>query len=193
MMQDEDRRKLLHMSYGLGALLLRYITQSEAIIFTFLAVLFNYLLMPTWIPGVLRPGEKPLKLTSGIIAYPLSILLLMAVTPWHKREIAAGVWILLAVGDSAAAWAGRKFKSPRLTWNRDKTQAGFFGFLLAGFPAALAVAWFVHPGIGINAIVQGTFVATVAAAIVETLPLPWNDNYSIVAAGYLAWMLLSYI
>ncbi len=190
MLNDEDKRKLLHLSYGLGAILLRWITQGEAIILSSLAVVFNYLLMPTWIPGILRPGEKPLRLTSGILAYPLSVLIILVLTPWEKREIAAGVWVLLAVGDSAANWSGRKFKSPPLSWNKQKTQAGFFGFLLAGFPAALLAAYWVHPEVGLAPLVQGVFVTTLAAGIAETLPLPWNDNYSIAGVGWLTWRFL---
>jgi uncharacterized protein (TIGR00297 family) len=96
--------------------------------------------LPVHGKGIYRNRES--RWDVGIVSYPLVVLLLILI---FRRDlaIAAAAWGMLALGDPAAALAGRSLRGPRLPWNPDKTWAGLAACLVAGGAAGLLLFRFV--------------------------------------------------
>jgi len=177
--RSEVARKIVHVGFGLGAVLLRWLTTTQAAAVAALAILFNLFVLP-------RVGGKTIARTergydTGIVLYPVAVLLLIVI--FHRRpEIAAAVWILLAFGDGMATVGGRSIPSPRLPWNRDKSVAGSLCFLMAAVPAYL-IAVFVGREAWAVSISAAIVIATLVCAIVESLPTRIDDNLTVPLAG----------
>jgi uncharacterized protein (TIGR00297 family) len=189
---SEDVRQLIHMAGGGFALLLRYISWWEAVVLAGTAIAFNLYALPR-IAGerVFRPAEMARKYYSGITLYPVAILLLLVAMP-DRRDIVAAAWGVLAFGDGMATLAGRNLKSPRLPWNRQKSVAGSVAFVLAGGAAGSFLCWWCRPVIIPPPYPWFTlampFVAALAAAAVETIPIRLDDNISVsTTAGAVLW------
>ena len=96
-----------------------------------------------------------------------------------EREVAAAALIFLIVGDTLAAMVG-------MAWGRTplfgKTVEGF----LAGFVFSFLAAWGLVPSLGAGTLAIGAF----AAAVVEVLPIPVDDNFRIplLAGLVLEWL-----
>ncbi len=127
---------------GAFALLLRWLTPLEASLCAAAALLFNLFLLHR-LTGrrLLREGERERGFSYGVVLYPAAVLALILV--FHRRlELAAAAWALLAFGDGMATVAGVALGGPRLPWNREKSWAGLFAFVLyGGLAAALLVRW----------------------------------------------------
>lgn len=102
------------------------------------------------------------------IAYLLAVLV-------FPRPVAVVAMLYNALGDAAAAVAGRRWGRHRVAWGKSWEGAG------AGLVVNLAVGLLV-PGIGPVAAVVGALVATA----LEFLPLPLDDNLRITLGGGLA-------
>ncbi len=187
----ETARKSVHIASLAFALLLRWLTPWQAIAFGVGAVGFNVLVLPHVGRALFRHAERPGSLTGGggIIIYPVAVLLLVSVVgAWMGRmDIAAGAWAAMALGDGVATLAGRALGGPRLPWNRAKSWSGVIGFVVAG---SSGIAFFTQWVGGWNAWVPAPVplalaaaVAAVAAAWVETLELPVDDNWRVPAVA----------
>ncbi len=146
------------------------------------AVLLNLFVLPRTSFGraLRREGEPP---AGGLVTYPMAVFLLFLVAEPHRAAMA---WLALAVADPLASVLGRRFGTTPLPWNRRKT---VFGFLVVGW-ASLAVLAASHlvlqgvPGSPLHgqasaltlASAAGIVIAAGGAAIVESLPLPLDDN-----------------
>jgi dolichol kinase len=102
------------------------------------------------------------------VAYLLALLL-------FPRAIAVAAMLYNAFGDSAAAIVGRRWGRHRTSWG--KSWEGAAAALLVNLGIGLAI-----PGIGPMAAGFGA----VAAAALEFLPLPLDDNLRITLGGGLA-------
>jgi len=135
--------------------------------------------------GLAREGERR---WNGTVSYPLAVAIGFALFPgW----IAAAAWGVMALGDAAASLVGgTRAGALRLPWHGKKSFAGTAAFLVAGAAGALGVLVVVFPGESgyalehmpdhlFTAIVMGT----VAAAAVESIPLPVDDNLPILLAA----------
>jgi len=175
------------------AFLLRFLTWPQAAALAGTALLFNAFLLPR-LGGraIFRPDDVRRGFPIGILFYPIAVLLLILV--FRKRlDIAAAAWAILAVGDGAATLAGRRFGRNRIAWNRDKTWEGTLAFVLAGSAAAVFLCWFTQPNVATPASLTYVFVApilaTIAAALVESIPVRLDDNLSVpFAAGITLWL-----
>lgn len=140
--RSELLRKAVHLAAGGFALLLRWLTPLEASLCAAAALLFNlFLLHRLTGRALLRHAERERGFSYGIVLYPAAVLALILV--FHRRlEIAAAAWALLAFGDGMATVAGIAVGGPRLPWNREKSWAGLFAFVLyGGLAAALLLRW----------------------------------------------------
>jgi uncharacterized protein (TIGR00297 family) len=189
---SEDSRQLVHIAMGGFALLLRYLSWWECAVLAGAAIAFNLYALPR-IAGdrLYRPAESASKYYSGVTLYPVSILMLLWVLP-DRRDIVAAAWGVLAFGDGLATLAGRHLRSPRIPWNPEKSVAGTVAFVLAGGAAASFLCWWCRPVIVPPPYpwfsLAMPFVAALAAAAVETIPIRLDDNISVTAtAGAVLW------
>lgn len=169
---------------GLFALALRFLDWKQAALCAAIALAFNGSILPL-VGGkrLHKEGEEGSHWSAGILVYPATVLALILLFR-HRLEIAAASWGLLAAGDAAASIAGRSFSPAPLPWNRDKSWAGFFGYLLAGFVAAGWLLFWVAPGKFPGfAVLLLAFVGALAGAIVESLPTKLDDNATAPLAG----------
>jgi len=179
-------RKLLHITMGGFAFLLRYLTWWQAALCALVALANNLFVLPRLGRRQFFRGEaKERGLDVGIVLYAVSVLILILVFP-QRLDIVAAAWAFLAFGDGLATIAGRAFgpASGPLPWNREKTWAGFTGFVIAGVPMALALfawtgGWAITPAIALKFLAVG-----VVLAVLESLDTGINDNLLVpLAAG----------
>lgn len=108
-----------------------------------------------------RRGVKMMGIGSAL--YLLGIILL-SVFLQENAEIAGGI-LLFGLGDGAATIFGLNGKRP-LPWNNKKTVEGTIAFFVAGLPAYFFIGILALP-------------LSALCAIIETLPLPIDDNISV--------------
>lgn len=173
---NELLRKSVHIAFGLGAFALKWLPWWAAALACVAAVAANFLLLHRIVGRGVARHERGYD--AGIVIYPMAVLLLILVFR-DRLHFAAIGWALLAFGDGVATLAGRSLRIAALPWNRDKSWGGLLAFLAAGSVGALAVAnWFGYE----RPVV--VLLATLAAAIAESLPLRVDDNLTVpFAAG----------
>lgn len=191
---SEDTRQIVHMAMGAFALALPFLSSWYAATFALLAVVFNLSLLQklSWRP-LYRPGERQRALTSGIVLYPAAVFGLLLAFP-NRPDIVAAAWGILAAGDGMASIVGRRLPIAPLPWNRRKSIGGSLAFVLCGGTAGSALAWWCGPALVPPAygwyLLGAPFVAALAAAAVETIPITLDDNVSVPAsAGAVLWAL----
>jgi uncharacterized protein (TIGR00297 family) len=192
--RGELLRKLVHVSVGALALLLRFLTWPQAAAVAAGALVFNWQLLPRlggralWREHERRRGYPP-----GILLYPLSVLGLVLVFRDDLAK-AAACWGVLAVGDGLAGLVGRTLGGPRLPWNGDKSVAGTLAFVLFGTPAAaLLMAFTLRLPLSSWASprILGLCVPLVlACALVESMPTTLDDNLTVPLAGAVTLLLV---
>jgi uncharacterized protein (TIGR00297 family) len=217
----EVYRKLLHMSMGLFALCLRWLTPWQAALCALAALLHNLYLFPHYgMKKLERPEEKE-RGYSGMIGYPAVVLVIILLSwAWSARDylsyfyspimrqaflaLGAAAWMFLAIGDAFGALCGIFLGGPKLPWNAGKSWAGLVGFLVFGTPAAYFGAWFVCPSLGpyaygllgrftLNWVPFGIFIlAGLVAAIMESLPGQIDDNLTVPLSAWVVLTLATY-
>ncbi len=196
---NDLNRKLIHMATGLFALLLPFLGPGWSALLALAAFLFNVFWLPTLMPGIYRDEEETSG-EAGILLYPLAVLIvILAVGQPQWFHVAAGAWAFLAFGDGASTVVGRLFGRAKLPWNRDKSWAGFFAFIIAGWiMSAILMTWFgywwikLHSDVavmpGMSYLLLGTLIVAIICAFVESSPLPVNDNISVaLVSALLLW------
>lgn len=189
---SEEHRQIVHIAMGSLALLLRYLNGWEAMILAGGAVAINLYALPRIAGTLYRPGETRRRFSSGIVLYPLAVLLLL-ITCADRLDIVAAAWGVLAFGDGTATLVGRRVRSAPIPWNREKTIAGSAAFVVFGGAAGAFLCWWCRP-----VVVPPPFlwfsigmpwVAALVASAVETIPIRLNDNLSVPAsAGLVLWL-----
>ncbi len=181
----ELARKGLHVAMGGFAFALAYLTWWQAAILAAVALLHNLFLLPRYgSRAVFRDGALARGIDWGIVFYPATVLALILLFR-ERLEIAAAAWAWLAFGDGIATVAGILLgrSTGPLPWNREKSWAGFFGFLVAGLPAG-AVLWCWTRGEAFPPAALGPLlVVGFAVAVLESLPLGIDDNLVVGLAG----------
>ncbi len=183
---DEHERKLLHVAMGGFALSLRYVAWWHAALLAIAALIFNLLVLPRVAGHLYRPDEPAGSARSGIVLYPISVLVLVLVFA-NRLDIAAAAWAILAVGDGMATIAGRRLGWGAIPWNRGKSFAGAFALFFCGGLAGALIAWWCRPNVTPAPepwfSVVAPFVAALVATFVETIPVKLDDNVSVPASA----------
>jgi uncharacterized protein (TIGR00297 family) len=144
--------------------------------------------LPRLAPSLFRKGERRAPWRSGIVIYPVAVLLLVLL--FHRRmEIVAAAWGIMAAGDSAAGWIGRRLGRRPIPWNRAKTAEGSIAFALAAWLFSWAVLVFMGRTVMEGAALAGA--ASLFAAFMESLPWRLDDNLTVplLSATFLAGLL----
>lgn len=190
-MTAEDQRAWIHAATGCLALTFHALPAAGAVGLGVLLVLHNWLLLPRYLPGVVRGA--PGRTDAGILSYPVAITL--AIVLFRDRlELAAAVWGILAFGDGMASLVGRRVGATSLPWNPDKSWAGLVAFVVAGTLAGAGLMIWVQGGRGVDGVLSPdaaswpatlgwVAVAAFAAAGAESLRLRLDDNIRLVAAA----------
>jgi dolichol kinase len=129
-----------------------------------------------------------------LLGYPIAILILVLIFR-HQRHIVAATWAILAFGDGFASLLGRPFGVRKLPWNAEKSYVGFFSFALFGSVGAvlftLWIAW-GDPALARldSLLLVVPMAAALLSAIVETLPIRVDDNFTVAftGAGVMYWL-----
>ena len=181
---QEVFRKLIHVAFGFLAFSVALLGPLGSTLLVLAALAFNAFILPH-VGGrrLWRPDEMELGRSAGMLFYPASVLALVLIF-WHRPEVAAATWGVLAFGDGAAALAGTLLAGPRLPWNPEKTWAGTFAYWVCGsLAAAILVCWtLAHSPAPQHSWPFLVFVAMAAAAFsaaLESLPQKIDDNLSV--------------
>jgi dolichol kinase len=188
--KNEDKRQLVHLAMGLFALLLRWLTHWQAMLFAGAALCFNLFILRHLIPALFRDQELKQGYSVGIIMYPLVILVLVTALPLY---LAAGAWAILAVGDSFSNLIGRRFGTRKLYWNPAKSYAGLVAFIISSIIGSGFLLWWVKPDIQLYALVNLSVTGSVICGILETLPVKIDDNILVGLGAGITLFLLSLI
>lgn len=175
---NEVLRKGIHIAFGLGAFALKWLPWYVAAGVCVVAVAGNLLLLHRLVGRAVARHERGFD--AGIVLYPVMVLLLVVVFRERMHYAAVG-WALLAFGDGVATLAGKALRIGMLPWNRDKSWGGLLAFLIAGYAAALAVAYWMdyrEPLV--------VLLAALAAVVTESLPLRVDDNVTVPVAAAVA-------
>ena len=170
------------------AFLLPFLTWVQAAGAALLALFFNLFVLPRLeidLRKRTRDQVSP-EVWTGIVIYPLSVLLLILFYR-HSMEIVAAVWAIMALGDGSAGVAGGLMKGPPLPWNRDKSWPGFIAFALAGTLGAFALMRWVAPAMPADQAWLSCAATAMVGATVESLPIALDDNLTVpfVAGAFL--------
>lgn len=115
---------------------------------------------------------------------PWASLALLTLLAGVRRPALGGAWVVFTAGDGLAGIAGRALGGPRLPWNHRKSWAGSAAFVLAAAAALFGFLRRYQPHVASRRAAGLAALTALAAATVETLPLPVDDNYSVpVVAG----------
>ena len=189
-------RKIVHMSMLVFAFLLPSLTWVQAAGCAVLAVLFNLFLLPRLQLDLSKRPDKagadllksagantrvrpyPENLWTGIVLYPISVLLLILIYR-HHLHIAAAAWAIMALGDGMASVAGESLRGPSLPWNREKRWSGSTVFLVAGAAGAYGLTRWVNPWLPTDKVLAVSAAAALVGALVESVPIRLDDNVSV--------------
>jgi dolichol kinase len=130
---------------------------------------------------------------SAVFGYAGSVLTLLVLFPQHI-ELGLGVLAVLAFGDGSATAGGLLFAGRRLPWNSKKSWSGLLSFVAgATFMASLVYwgetnfnPWASPPIVPFHSALAVGGTASLAGAVVESLPLRLNDNVSVGITASLA-------
>ena len=173
-------RKLVHVSMLGFAFLLPFLNWYQAAGAALLALLFNLFVLPRLELDLRKRtrGRASPDVWTGIVVYPLSVLLLILFYP-HNMAIVAAVWAIMALGDGSAGVAGVLLKGAPLPWNDAKSWTGSVAFALAGTLGAYALMRWVAPTMPAHQAWVLSASAALVGAVVESLPIGLDDNLTV--------------
>jgi uncharacterized protein (TIGR00297 family) len=188
----EDLRQLEHLLPIGFAFLLPYINHGIALLLAGVAVLHALYISPRLVRVTTRQSEKKRGFSLGKLFYAVGILLLLLIFP-DRLYVVAGVWALLAVGDSISNIVGRRWGTTKLPYNQDKSLAGLIAFWVPGtFAAYLLILWNL-PSESTYSPIEVLIISAIAAfltGLAESLPSAVDDNLVICTVGALSLVLL---
>jgi dolichol kinase len=180
-------RPTVHAATGLCALLLGVLPHPWELVAAGLGMLAGWVVLPLspLERRLRRPGEGFL---CGLRTYPLAVLGLVLLLP---RTEAAAAWGVLAFGDGAAAAVGERVRSSPVFGHAKATWVGSSALVGVGAAAAFGLAHAVGAlasatglaGAGSVPVLPACVLAALAAAILDLVPLPPDDNLPAAAAA----------
>ncbi len=165
------------------ALLLPFLSWGEAAGAALLALAFNLLALPRLSVDLRKrmaagADESAGPLWTGIVAYPVSVLALVLLFG-RRMEVVAAAWAIMALGDGLASVVGVAWRGRQLPWSRRKTWPGFLTFIVAGSLGAFALARWVNPAVPSLRLLALCTATAVVGAVVESIPIRLDDNFSV--------------
>jgi uncharacterized protein (TIGR00297 family) len=186
-----DRRHLVRMATGSLIVLFRFTSWWMAAVLAGVIVASDVYLHRR-ILRASRAGRPQRIRNLPLAIYPIAISCLLLLVP-DRLDIVAAAWGVLAFGNGMASLVGRRVPGPRLSWNPDKSWAGSAAFFFFGGIAGAFLGWWSRPVVIPPAYMWFSigvpFVAALAAAGVETIPIRLDPSISVLgtAAAVLWW------
>ena len=179
-------RQTVHIGTGLLALSLRWVSPLHLSWLAAIGLVFNAVILPRFSGlGLWRREEGWNGRVSGIVLYPLTVLLLLLIFS-HRPEVAAAGWGLLAFGDGAASLAGMAWGRRKLPWNPAKSWAGLTAYwLLGGGAVGVLVQWVAPGDFDTRFVWSMSFAVALVAALLESMPSRLDDNLAVPLLGAL--------
>lgn len=134
-----------------------------------------------------RTGN-PKEILRGPLFYGIMFVVLTVVY-WKDSPIGIAALMMMCGGDGLADVVGRRVRSPKLFWSREKSAAGSLS-VFAGGALMTAFVLFVFVGVGVfaspfSAYLVPIFWVALGGALVESLPFKDIDNITVTAASAL--------
>jgi len=190
-------RKLIHIGTGpifvLCWLLFKDTTQARwlaalvpfAITLQFVLVGMGVIKDEAAVQAMSRTGDRR-EILRGPLYYGI-VFIIMTVIYWKDSPTGIIALMLMCGGDGLADVLGRRFSSPPLPWNANKTVMGSFGMFIGGLAlAAFIVGMYVCAGVfAAPFLYYLTPLLIIAAAgmLVESLPVKDVDNITVTLAA----------
>ena len=128
-----------------------------------------------------RTGD-PKEILRGPLLYGIAFVFI-TITFWKDSPIGITALMILCGGDGIADIIGRRVKSPKLLWSKEKSGAGslavFFGGLILALPI---IAIYVSAGVfapPLRGYILPLLIISFGSTIIESLPFKDIDNLSI--------------
>jgi farnesol kinase len=143
------------------------------------------------VKAISREGDKR-ELLKGPLYYAISITV-ATVCFWRNSPVGAAAVANLCAGDGFADIMGRNYGIEKLPYNHSKSYIGSLAFFAAASLASMGCTLY-FASFGYFEATWQTYLTTIAvslcAAIVESLPLPIDDNLTVTFIAIAVGMLL---
>ena len=152
-----------------------------AITFQFILVGLGVIKDEAAVRAMSRSGDRR-EILRGPLFYGI-IFILLTITFWYDVPTGIVALMMMCGGDGLADILGRKFGKVKIPWNQGKSWAGSGGMFLGGWLFSLIIiAVYIEAGIftcPIKSFILPITVISIAATLVESLPLKDIDNITI--------------
>ncbi len=169
-------RKIVHISFGLLAYLMKILGVKIVIAMSIIAIVHNAFIFPLYFKRIFKD-----KIDWGIILYPASVLFVVLLYV-DQPIYSAILWAVMAFGDGFAGLFGRLYGKKLLPYSKNKTIFGTAVFVITSFVVSL-LAFLIYKGcIDKNSIIFSILIS-VSLALIESLSLKITDNLLIMIGG----------
>ena len=140
---------------------------------------------PAAVQSMSRTGD-PREILRGPLFYGI-VFIALTLIYWKDSLIGIPALMVMCGGDGIADIVGRRVRSPRLPWSREKSLAGFLSVFLGGWVLTLFV-FVVYIWMGafsgpMTRFLLPTGIIALVAAFVESLPFKDIDNLTVTLAA----------
>jgi len=196
----ESRRRLWHITPGLLAFPLQFISHADPLSPTLRGIILAVIcVLAAQIYLGFRRIQREQRENGlwAVAGYALSVLGTVVLFP-DRLEVSLALLAILAFGDGSATAFGKMLRGPALPWNHGKTWAGFLAFIINGSLMAGCIYWgetqnpeALEAPLSMGRALALTVPAVVLCAIVESVPSKINDNVRVGLVGSVSLLLLS--
>lgn len=192
-------RKIIHIGTGPIFVLCWFLFQETSsarwfaalvplvITIQFALIGFGILKDEASVKAMSRTGD-PKEILRGPLYYGIMFVVLTVVY-WKDSPIGIIALMMMCGGDGIADIVGRKIKSPKLPWSKEKSVAGSVAVFLGGFVlSAIIIFIYVNAGVFVGSIADYLLPIAIIAFVsmlVESLPYKDIDNVTMTVASVL--------
>lgn len=183
----EKKRKIVHISMIVFALLIGHVPAAIISATCLAALIFNIYLLPVVTSRSLEKKEDQLLgYSPGLIIYP-GILLLISIIFYRQQIFLLIGWSSMAFGDGFAGLLGRKWGKHSIFWNHKKTWEGLFFFLLFAVSLSMIMLILQPESLRLEKDWEHwltvIILSNIFAAVWESIPDTIDDNFVVPLAS----------
>ena len=139
------------------------------------------------VQAMTRTGN-PREILRGPLFYGI-VFVVLTVVYWKDSPIGITALMMMCGGDGVADIVGRRIRSPKLFWSREKSVAGSFSVFIGGALLTGLVS-FIYVNVGVFASPFSGYIVPIlwvalGAMLVESLPFKDVDNITLTAISAL--------